>query len=358
MDNADILRYRLHNQRLSTPSTETPADVVRWHGAMQSQEFGPAKWSIGQRIVGTTEPDIARAFDAGEILRTHALRPTWHFVAAEDIRWILELTAPRVYQLNATMYRRLELDDAVLARAHAALADSLQRGRHRTRTDLADYLKCAGIEAEGMRLGYIMMHAELDGWICSGAMRGKQQTYALLSERAPQAKSLARDEALAELVRRFFTGHGPATVKDFARWSGLTIADTKRGLEMLGQKLVSATIDGRTYWFAELPAEIAIEPSPTAHLLQGYDEYTIGYGESRDLCNPYFERFINRDSYLHSVIIDGKVAAAWKRTLKRTELQIEIAPYRDLSTAELAAIQDAAAAHGRFMDLPVLVSFT
>jgi hypothetical protein len=357
MDNADILRCRLHNQRLSTPTTETPADVVRWHGAMQSQEFGPAKWGIGQRIVGTTEPDIARAFDAGEILRTHALRPTWHFVAAEDIRWILELTAPRVHQLNATMYRRLELDDAVLMKAHAGISDSLQGGHHRTRTDLADYLKCAGIEAAGMRLGYIMMHAELDGLICSGAMRGKQHTYALISERAPQAKSMPRDEALAELVRRYFTSHGPATAKDFARWSGLTIADTKRGIEMLGQELVSGTVDGRTYWFAELPAEIAIEPSPSAHLLQGYDEYTIGYGESRDLYNPYFERFINRDSYLHSVIIDGQVAAAWKRTLKKSEVQIEIAPYRDLSEEEQTAVQVAASAHCRFIDLPGVVSF-
>jgi hypothetical protein len=356
MDNADILRYRLHNQRLSTPTTETPADLVRWLGAMQSQEFGPAKWSIGQRIVGATEPDIARAFDAGDILRTHALRPTWHFVAAEDIRWILELTAPRVHQLNATMYRRLELDDAVLAKAHTALADSLQDGHHRTRTDLADYLNCAGIEAAGMRLGYILMHAELDGLICSGAMRGKQQTYALISERAPQAKSMPREEALAELVRRYFTSHGPATIKDFARWSGLTIADTKRGIEMLGQELVSATIDGRTYWFAELLAEIASEPSPSAHLLQGYDEYTNGYGESRDLYNPYFERFINRDSYLHSVIIDGQVAAAWKRTLKVNEVQIEIAPYHDMTEGEQTAVQVAASAHCRFIDLPGVVS--
>jgi hypothetical protein len=168
---------------------------------------------------------------------------------------------------------------------------------------------------------------------------------------------MPRDEALAELVRRYFTSHGPATIKDFARWSGLTIADTKRGIEMLDQELVSGTVDGRTYWFAELPAEIAIEPSPSAHLLQGYDEYTIGYGESRDLYNPYFERFINRDSYLHSVIIDGQVAAAWKRTLKKSEVQIEIAPYRDLSEEEQTAVQVAASAHCRFIDLPGVVSF-
>ena len=357
MDNADILSYRLHNQRLSTPTTETPGDVVRWHGAMQSQEFGPAKWSIGQRIVGATEPAIARAFDAGDILRTHALRPTWHFVAAEDIRWILELTAPRVHQLNATMYRRLELDDAVLAKAQTVLSDALEGGHHRTRSDLADCLKCAGIQAEGMRLGYIMMHAELEGLICSGAIRGKQQTYALIDERAPQARSLPRDEALAELVRRYFTSHGPATVKDFARWSGLTIADTKRGIEIVGRELQSTTVDDRNYWFAEPTDPAPVDPSPTAHMLQGYDEYTIGYGESRDLYNPYFERFINRDSFLHSVIIDGQVACAWKRTFRKSEIQIEIAPYRDLSNAEHAAIHDAAVSYCRFIDLPGTVSF-
>jgi hypothetical protein len=357
MNSAEIIRLRLQLHGLSVPGALTPTEVVRRQGAMQSQEFGPAKWSIGQRVAGATEPAISRAFDAGEILRTHVLRPTWHFVVPADIRWLLELTGPRVHQKNATYYRREGVDDTVLAMAHAVIARALEGGRHRNRTDLADHLKCAGIEATNLGLGQIIMHAELVGLICSGPVRGKQQTYALLSERAPQATSLPRDEALAELVRRYFTSHGPATINDFTHWSSLTVADAKRGIDLLGGELRGATVDGRTYCFGELPAEVVVDPSPTAHLLQAYDEYTNGYGESRDLFNPYVDRIAERIGAIHMVVIDGKIAGAWKRTIRTREIQIEIRPFHDLAAAERDAVQRAAEAHGRFVGLTAMPTF-
>jgi hypothetical protein len=356
MNNAGIVQLRLTQHGLSAPGALSPTEVVRRQGAMQSQEFGPAKWSIGQRIAGSTEPEVSRSFDDGAFLRTHVLRATWHFVAAEDIRWLLELTGPRIHQGNAGRYRELELDAAARAKAGRAIVAAVEGGRHRTRTDLADHLTCAGISTEGQRMPYLLMHAELEGLICSGPVRGKQQTYALLSERAPQATSRSRDEALAELVRRYFTSHGPATIADFTRWCSLTVADTKRGIELLGNEMQSLTYDGRTWWHGELPAEVAIQPSPTAHLLQAYDEYVNGYGESRDVVDPFIHATFRGNGYMPVVIIDGQVAGSWQRTLRAKEVQIEIHPFRLLTPAEHEAINAATGAHSRFVGLVPRVS--
>ncbi len=357
MISAEIIRLRLHRHGLSAPGDLTPTEVVRRQGAMQSQEFGPAKWSIGQRIAGATEPEVSRAFDVGEILRTHVLRPTWHFVAPADIRWLLKLTGPRVHKGNAGRYRELGLDAETLAKSDATITAAVEGGRFRTRTDLADYLNCAGIATDGQRIAYILMHAELEGLICSGPVRGKHQTYGLISERAPHETSLPRDEALAELVSRYFTSHGPARIADFTRWSSLTVADTKRGIELLGDALQSTTIDGRTFWFGELPAEIATEPSPTAHLLQAYDESVNGYGESRDVVDPFIHRTFRANGYMQTILIDGRVAGAWKRTVRAKGIDVEIHPFRALTPAEHDAIHRAAEAHARFAGLPAQVRF-
>ena len=191
-----------------------------------------AKWSVAQRARGVTDSAVDRAFADGAILRTHILRPTWHFVLPADIRWLLALSAPRVHALNASYYRKAELDRGLFARSEAALARALKR-RHLTRTELAVVLDRVGIRASGLRLAYILMHAELEAVICSGAPRGKQQTYASFDERVPPAKPLHRDEALAELTARYFTSRGPATVKDFARWCSLTVSDARAGVEMV-----------------------------------------------------------------------------------------------------------------------------
>jgi hypothetical protein len=225
---------RVYNQRLEGPKFQRPGDVVAWFGAVQAQEYALAKWALGLRMEYATDDIIEQAFTDGAILRTHVMRPTWHFVTPADIRWILELTAPRVHAANGTMYRRLELEDALFGRSDEIIARAVEGGRHLTRAELGAALSVAGIDTtNGMRLGYIVHHAELEGVVCSGPRRGRQHTYALIAERAPQARRLARDEALAELTRRYFTSHGPATVKDFAWWSGLTIADVKAGLAML-----------------------------------------------------------------------------------------------------------------------------
>src|SRR6266571_7526030 len=250
MINLNIAHRRLHNQHITWRMLETPQALVEWLGAVQAQDFAAAKWALGLRLQGVTDEDIEQAFTDGAILRTHVMRPTWHFVSPADIRWLLALTAPRVHAANANWYRKLELDDAIVRRCNETLAKALQGGKQLTRDELASALRQAGIVTQGeQRVTYIVMRAELDGVICSGARRGKQFTYALLAERAPHARMLARDEALAELTMRYFMSHGPAVIQDFVWWSGLTVAEARAGLAMVTSHLLHETINGQTYWF-------------------------------------------------------------------------------------------------------------
>ena len=185
------------------------------------------------------------------ILRTHLLRPTWHFITPADIRWVWSLTAPRVQAANTYMYRKLGLDNAAFRRSNDTLLRALQGGQHLTREELRDVLHATGVPAAGeFRMGYLMMRAELDGILCSRPRRGNQFTYALLDERVPPNAALNREEALASLAHRFFSSRGPASVQDFAKWSGVTATDAKKSLEAVKERLDSETADGKTYWFA------------------------------------------------------------------------------------------------------------
>ncbi len=352
MDILEIPRYRLHNQRLSKTDFLKPADVVCWFGAMQAQDYAGAKWAVGQRTRDATESTIEQAFADGSILRTHILRPTWHFVAPTDIRWMQKLTAPRVKAVNAFMERRLELDAAIFRRSHAALAKALQGGKHLTRAELGSALKQAGLPpGNGQRLSYLMMRAELDCVICSGARRGKQITYALLEERVPPAKDLERDEALAELTLRYFTSHGPATIPDFAWWSGLTTVDVKRGLDMVRSHLTEETIDGRTYWFsASLPA--GKDSGPTACLLPNYDEYGIAYRDHSLICD-----FSHESAFIFSnvIVVKGQIIGTWRRTLKKESVLIEFDTRKPLLKAESQAVVKAAKKYGKFLGLSAVL---
>jgi hypothetical protein len=358
MNKHDLAHWRLHNLRLSGAPLEAPEDVVGWLGAVQSQDFGPAKWSVAQRTDGVGDAAIDRAFADGAILRTHVLRPTWHFVPPADIRWMLELTAPRVHALNAYYYRQLGLDDAALERCNALLVGALQGGAQLTRKQLAATLEGGGVALGGFRLAYLLMNAELRGIVCSGAPRGKQQTYALLEERAPPATPRTRDEALAELTLRYYTSHGPATVRDFGWWSSLTAADIRRGLELVASRLQHQVVDGVAYWFAG-SAPAATPASPVVHLLQGYDEYIVGYSQSKSLLNLAGRALLqDRPMFNGVAILDGQVAGHWKRTLNRDTVAFAVALYEPFDDAQAKALQAAADRHGEFLGLTATVATT
>lgn len=358
MNKEDIPHLRLRNLRLEGDPLAAPEDVVGWLCAVQSQDFGPAKWSLAQRAGGLGDADVDRAFADGAILRTHVLRPTWHFVLPADIRWMLELTAPRVHALTAYQYRQLGLDEDAVRRSGALLADALQGGVHLTRKQLAATLERGGVALGGFRLGYLLMHAELRGIVCSGAPSGKQQTYALLEERAPRAEPRTRDQALAELTLRYFTSHGPATVKDFGWWSSLTAADIRSGLELVGPRLRQEVVDGVAYWFAG-PAPADRPASPTVHLLQGYDEYVVGYSQSKPLLNLAGRALVRDRPVFNGVaILDGQVAGHWKRTINRAAVAVEVALYEPFDDAQAKALQAAADRQGEFLGLPATVTTT
>ena len=356
MTNLDIAHQRLHNQLISQRTCEKPGDVVEWLGAVQAQDYAAAKWAVGLRMQNATDDAIEQACASGALLRTHVMRPTWHFVSPADIRWMLALTAPRVHAANAYHYRRLELDDAIITRSNAVLANTLQGGKQLTRPELVSALKLAGIATDDLlRFTYIMMRAELDGIVCSGARRGKQFTYALLDERAPQARTLDRDEALAQFARRYFTSHGPATLQDFVWWSGLTVADAKAGLEMVTSQLMHEVIDGQAYWFS-MSTPLAKDISQTAYLLPNFDEYIVGYTDRSAVFDASRTNKLDpRGNVLfsHTIVIDGRVTGIWKRTMKKDAVIITPSLLTPLNEAETHALVAAANRYGTFLDLPV-----
>jgi winged helix DNA-binding protein len=357
MTNSDIARQRLLNQHIVEPTFKSPTDVVAWLGAVQAQEYADAKWALGLRMENATDAIVEQAFNEGAILRTHLMRPTWHFVTPADIRWILELTAPRVHARNAYYERQLELDGALFRRSDAVIAKALRGGKHLLRSELGSTLARAGIVAKTNRLSHIMHHAELEGIVCSGPRRGKQFTYALLNERVPQAKTLVRDEALAELTRRYFTSHGPATVRDFAWWSGLTVADVKVGLALSGSQLSQEVIDGQTYWFSS-STRVANDRAMKAYLLPVFDEYTVAYKDR----SAVFER-VGRNKLggsmdillTYAIVVGGQIVGTWEPTLKKDTLVIETNLFTGLTTIEKRAIAAAAQRYGDFLQLPAKV---
>lgn len=347
-----VQELRLRQQALIHSQLTTPAAVVAWLAAVQSQDYLGAKWTLGIRMQPAADDAIEQAFNAGAILRTHMMRPTWHFVAPEDIRWIEELTASRVKSVNAYMVRRLKLDDsALLARCNEILARALQGGRFLTRLELGEALAQAGVAAQGQRLGYIVHQAELEGLVCSGPRRGKQFTYALVEERAPGARVLARDEALAELTLRYYTSHGPATARDLAWWSGLALADVKQGIATAGAQLTSLEAAGQEYWS---PPELALasQPPGQAFFLPTYDEYVIGYssfGGSRLGGQDITDEQGRFDSVL---FIDTRAAGSWRRTLKKELVEIELILFSALSDKEIELVQAAAQRYSDYLGLP------
>jgi hypothetical protein len=346
-----IAAQRLANQRLTVNGHRDPAKLVSWLGAVQAQEFGPAKWGLGLRLPpGVTDATIQRAFDAGRILRTHVMRPTWHFVVPADIRWMLELTGRNVQRRMATYDRQLGLDEGIFKRAVKVCERVLRDGNFLTRPELGTHFARAGLPATSWALGHIALHTEAEGVICSGPRRGKQSTYALLAERAPNARRLPRDEALAELARRYFRSHGPATLRDFVWWSGLATPDAKRGLAMIAARDV--TIEGKTYWTLNESRTAPRARRQLAHLLPVYDEYLVAYRD-RDavphgsaMVPPRVAGYVQ---FQHAMVVGGQVAGTWRAGLKGDSVDVRLAPSRPLTKGESRALRGEVTRYQRFL---------
>jgi hypothetical protein len=354
----DIASQRLRSHRLTGPSFSAADDVVRWLGAVQAQDYHGAKWALALRARDLTSANIDRAFDEGAILRTHVMRPTWHFVAPQDLRWLLTLTSPRVQVMNGHAYRTVELDDKVFRRAHRLIGRALSGRRAHTRSEIAAVLDKGGIPAAGLRLACIVMHAELEALICSGPLRGKQHTYMLVEERVPPAPAIARDEALATLAQRYFTSHGPATARDFSWWSGLTMVDARRAPEMSGSALKSIEIEGQRYWAAAGAAPVG-RLSSTVHLLPNYDEHVVAYRDHGHTLDAGARLARDRtDGALgaHLIARDGRVVGGWQRSIEKTRATVATRLLTTFRPRDHRALAAAAEGYGRFLELPVTLN--
>jgi hypothetical protein len=345
----NIPRERLCNQCITRPQALQPADLVARLGAVQAQEYPFAKWALGLRLRPLPGDErIERSFADGQILRTHVMRPTWHFVAAADIGWMQELTAPRVHRILALYLRRESLDSRLVSRVTTIIERALSGRRFQTRAELGTRLARAGIRLTGTQLSFLTMYAELEGIICSGPRRGKQMTYALVSERAGRLRRLSRDNALGELTSRYFRSHGPATVRDFVWWSGLKTADIRRGLDIAGATSFSA--DGLTYWSmgraVRPPSEVGV------HLLPIYDEYLIAYRDR--VAVPHAPGTLRplpaTVTFRNALVIDGQVAGTWTIGSTRSP-SVRVTPLRPLTSHERRALEAAVERFTRFLGI-------
>jgi Winged helix DNA-binding domain len=356
-DPSEILRRRLANQHLVGQRVREPREMVARLGAVQSQDYPGALWALALRVKGASIQSLQCAFDRGEILRTHVLRPTWHLVAPEDVRWMLALTGPRIRRSMTSRERDLGMDPKLISRSNDAIARALEGGKALTRSELGVALTEVGIDwhNDGGLLAHLASTAELAAVICSGPLKGTQHTYALLDERAPPARSVSRDEAVAELVCRYFTSHGPATLNDFAWWSGLTVGDAREGLGALRTRFTSQKLGELTFWY-DPDAVVGRAEGPAMLLLPNFDEFTVAY-RSRELFYP--REIVYRPGprydapFGNMIVVDGTVVGIWKRTVRKGQLAIEPEWFNPPSPKEAAAFDETVGRYAAFMGLPL-----
>jgi hypothetical protein len=351
MDLTHIARMRLFSQHLGGEKIKSVKEIAAWMGAMQAQDAAMVKWAVGIRLPGSTEKTVEAAIDRGELLRTHLLRPTWHLVSQDDIVWLLELTAPAIKSAMKARHRELGLTESVISKSNSVIDKALQGGEHLLREELIALLNQANIATHDNRASHLLSCAELDGVICSGRIKAGKPTYALLEERAVKTEPLTKEMALAKLAQRYFTSHGPATLKDFAWWAGLSLGDAARGLEMIQVEISSDTIDGRQYWF---PDDITLpkNDSEQVYLLPAFDELIISYQDrSAVLPGGIDKKAISENGMFRPVIVvNGQVIGTWKRSIKKDRVSVEIELFKQPGKSTFDTIEKSAAQYGFFLE--------
>ena len=351
--NGTVAAVRLENQGITKSVAREPAGLVAWLGAVQAQEYPAALWAFGLRLpTAALRRDVEAAFNRGQILRTHVLRPTWHFVAASDADWMIALTSARVHRRMAPMHARHQLDSSIRVRAASVMERALRDGEPLTRAELAVHLERAGLPSRGIPLALLTLYAELERVMHSGPFRGKHLTYLRYIANTQASRRLDGEEAIAELAKRYFRSHGPATIRDFVWWSTLTTRDAKRGLEANHAK--HRVIDGVTYWtIGDSPAFAARQRS-TAHLLPVYDEYLVAY---RDRAAVALGHGRSPDGRFDStLIIGGQVGGTWKAARHEGTVVIHVAPARRLIGTERSSIEKVVDRYSQFFGVPATLS--
>jgi len=350
---------RLAAQLIARPAGRA-ADVVAWLGAVQAQDYLASLRAVGLRTPRATASTIEQAIADGSIVRTHVFRGTLQYVAREDVRWMLALVADRVIAGSASRYRALGLDERTLRRAARVLGKATS-GAQLTRAEVAAALQGAGIRTDGQRLIHIIVRAELDAEICSGARGGKQQTFAAFDDRVPAAPARSRDHALGELARRFFRSRGPATLRDFMWWTGLRVGDARVGLAAIAGEMEPEAIAGVEYWSfgsdgaGGRGAEARKSSAHSAYLLPAFDEYLVGYQDRRAVLHADHVRLVNAGGGLLApcVVVDGRVLGVWRRSLGKAGVAIEFRLFGTADRRARTAVGEAAERYATFVGAPL-----
>ena len=349
---AALLRRRLASQQLASPRLRSPLELVRQMGAVQAQDYPGGVWAIGLRLAGATQADVERAIEAGEIVRTWPMRRTLHFVPGEDARWMLRLLAVRQLAAGGYRYRALGLAEDDFARAARLLTRALRGGRRLTRVAAYEALRRGGVAPDGQRGMHVLAHLAQAGLICCGPREGAQPTFVLLEEWVPRPIDLERDEALATLALRYFGGHGPATLHDFAWWSGLRVAEARRAIEAAGPGLVEERRDEASTWVAaDAPQAPRRARTRAAALLPPWDEFLVAY---RDRTAPTRElpaELSNPLQYLGKpvLLVDGQVRGTWRRETRRAAVRVTLEVWSPLEERERREVERAVARYGEFL---------
>lgn len=325
MDNSGLLQIRLHNQLLATHHFESPHEVISWLGAMQAQSFDLAKWGIGARLQNITVKMVDEALSKGEIVRTHILRPTWHFVSAEDIHWMRELSSQKLHSIYLSYVRESGGDEKLLARAGEKVAQILDDYDDMTKLEIGEHLQNAGFDIDTRALTHVMSRLELDGVVCNGRICSHKHTYALLEKRVPKSKPFVKEEALRNLAYKFFNSHGPATLQDFVWWSGLLISEAKTGLELVKEHFVSETLNGRVFWMKN-DIRIPEKKSDSILLLPPFDEFVVSYKERSEIIEDQHRGKVMTKNGLFdpTIMFNGEIVGSWRKIKQKGEYKIDL----------------------------------
>jgi hypothetical protein len=352
-----ITNPRLYNQHITQPRLAEPDEIVRWLGAVQAQDYLGSLWGIGLRLKNINESEIEKAIENRKIVRSWPMRGTLHFVASEDLRWMLKFLTPRVIQRCAGLYRQAELDNKVFSKCNKLLSAALKGEQRLTRKEIYALWERARISTGGQRGLHILGHLAQTGLICFGPRKDRQQTFVLVDEWLPSSKMLQKDQAFAKLTLTYFQSHGPATIQDFSWWSGLTIAEATQAVTSLGSELVAEKLDNHTYYI--LPQGQQQKTSQHVFLLPNYDEYFVAYKDRSAALNPKVSKKITElgnGIFTSPIVINGLMAGYWKRSFVKDKVLIETNLIASTSRSASDAMEAAARRFGKFLKLPIEVS--
>ncbi len=356
MKKSAIGQLRLFNQQFLQPSFQRAGELVHWMGAMQAQDYLGAKWSVGLRLPGSTDATIEQAIADGEIIRTWGLRGTWHWMAPADVHWMLGFIAPKILQKQAYHLKQESLTASHVKKSNKALVKVLEGGQALTREELTVVLSKHGIKTSAYGVGHLLLHASMEQLICMGPRRGKQFTHVLLDDWVPAAKRDEPADPLAELALRYFTSHGPATVKDFMWWGGLTLTEARKGAEAVQEKLESIVVEGETYL---LPANMpTVQKKNIIQLLPGFDEYLLGYTDRSTIINAQHAKKLAMTAngqFNATIVVNGQVDGIWKRTIGAKKVEIETSYFEDAGKGVQQAVATAAKRYAKFLGLPAVL---